>query len=434
VCFQVQFGSNAAAAEAFKQTCSSITRLAAAWPELQHMLLGTQAEKTSSSNSNVIRSHHMCDTDVLDDTKIRSSIEQEQQQQQQQQQQQCLLLADLYDVSAELQDLHAPAAAKDAKLQPKQNHQDAYLKAIGDADARSESAAGTSAAAVKTAPALELLPHAQADAQSAGGDGAESDALQQLAPVQTTAAAGQLVMRHGSADADEAAVGVESDALVAVLPHPTASPTAAQLALKPPAEDALAAAGATSDALVTVLPHPTSPTAAAQLALGHPPKDALAAVRDDAESDALVVVLPHPTASPTAAQLALKPAADALAAVRDDAESEALVVVLPLPYAHYSLVRGDGRPLERPDKHPFALSRVVYDARWVCRGCCCCHKLLGAKMRCDGYVGICGDMEGLHKGPSRRGQSARRPRTVLSLFSLREPQGALRRRKTTKAL
>lgn len=37
--------------------------------------------------------------------------------------------------------------------------------------------------------------------------------------------------------------------------------------------------------------------------------------------------------------------------------------VIPLPYAHYSLVGEDGRPLERPDKHPFALSRVMYDAR-----------------------------------------------------------------------
>jgi hypothetical protein len=37
--------------------------------------------------------------------------------------------------------------------------------------------------------------------------------------------------------------------------------------------------------------------------------------------------------------------------------------VIPLPYAHYRLVREDGRALERPDKHPFALSRVLYDAR-----------------------------------------------------------------------
>jgi hypothetical protein len=39
--------------------------------------------------------------------------------------------------------------------------------------------------------------------------------------------------------------------------------------------------------------------------------------------------------------------------------------VIQLPYAHYSLVGEDGRPLERPDKHPFALSRVMYDARCV---------------------------------------------------------------------
>lgn len=34
-----------------------------------------------------------------------------------------------------------------------------------------------------------------------------------------------------------------------------------------------------------------------------------------------------------------------------------------LPYAHYSLVSEDGRPLERPEKHPFALTRVHYDSR-----------------------------------------------------------------------
>lgn len=37
--------------------------------------------------------------------------------------------------------------------------------------------------------------------------------------------------------------------------------------------------------------------------------------------------------------------------------------VIPLPYAHYKLVGGDGGAVERPDKHPFALSRVLYDAR-----------------------------------------------------------------------
>jgi hypothetical protein len=31
-----------------------------------------------------------------------------------------------------------------------------------------------------------------------------------------------------------------------------------------------------------------------------------------------------------------------------------------LPYAHYRLVDGRGLPVERPDKHPFALSRVAY--------------------------------------------------------------------------
>ena len=33
-----------------------------------------------------------------------------------------------------------------------------------------------------------------------------------------------------------------------------------------------------------------------------------------------------------------------------------------LPYKHYRLVRADGRPVERVDKHPFQLSRVFYNA------------------------------------------------------------------------
>lgn len=32
-----------------------------------------------------------------------------------------------------------------------------------------------------------------------------------------------------------------------------------------------------------------------------------------------------------------------------------------LPYRMYRLVRGDGGALERPDKHPFCMSRVFYD-------------------------------------------------------------------------
>jgi hypothetical protein len=38
---------------------------------------------------------------------------------------------------------------------------------------------------------------------------------------------------------------------------------------------------------------------------------------------------------------------------------------LPLPYAGYTLVDMCGRPLERPTKHPFALSRVYYSAAEV---------------------------------------------------------------------
>jgi hypothetical protein len=38
---------------------------------------------------------------------------------------------------------------------------------------------------------------------------------------------------------------------------------------------------------------------------------------------------------------------------------------LPLPYAHYCLVTEEGVPVERPDKHPFAMARVIHDARSV---------------------------------------------------------------------
>jgi hypothetical protein len=70
--------------------------------------------------------------------------------------------------------------------------------------------------------------------------------------------------------------------------------------------------------------------------------------------------------------LAAVDAADSCLAAVDSRHQELAAVgtrdlsasaVIPLPYAHYSLVGEDGRPLERPDKHPFALSRVMYDAR-----------------------------------------------------------------------
>jgi len=35
---------------------------------------------------------------------------------------------------------------------------------------------------------------------------------------------------------------------------------------------------------------------------------------------------------------------------------------LELPYKLYKLVKADGRPAERVDKHPFCMSRVYYDA------------------------------------------------------------------------
>jgi hypothetical protein len=41
-------------------------------------------------------------------------------------------------------------------------------------------------------------------------------------------------------------------------------------------------------------------------------------------------------------------------------ETPEVSLALPLPYAHYQLTTADGRPLERPDKHPFCFSRVMY--------------------------------------------------------------------------
>lgn len=83
------------------------------------------------------------------------------------------------------------------------------------------------------------------------------------------------------------------------------------------------------------------------------------------------------TTRPTAGALELSPAAaahmqitagrvggsQAVAALQQHASPRRQCAVIPLPYAHYQLVGEDGRPLERPDKHPFALSRVLYDAR-----------------------------------------------------------------------
>jgi hypothetical protein len=41
-------------------------------------------------------------------------------------------------------------------------------------------------------------------------------------------------------------------------------------------------------------------------------------------------------------------------------EPQEVSLALSLPYAHYQLVTADGRPLERPHKHPFCFSRVMY--------------------------------------------------------------------------
>jgi hypothetical protein len=54
------------------------------------------------------------------------------------------------------------------------------------------------------------------------------------------------------------------------------------------------------------------------------------------------------------------------AAAASDDDDPTTTAVIPLPYAHYRLVTSEGWQLERPDKHPFALSRVLYDARCVC--------------------------------------------------------------------
>lgn len=88
----------------------------------------------------------------------------------------------------------------------------------------------------------------------------------------------------------------------------------------------------------------------------------------------------HNSQQPPAAAAATSKSVTTLAAVGDDSSSSssnsrdmsavtaeaagpAASAVIPLPYAHYRLVGEDGRALERPDKHPFALSRVLYDAR-----------------------------------------------------------------------
>jgi hypothetical protein len=259
---QVQFGSNAGAAEVFVQTCSSISSLAAAWPGLQQLLLGKGPGKACNGSSSACSSDDKYDTQVPDDETSSSAYAQQQQQQQH------ILLAELYTVSAELHDFHAQPYTTH-KVQQQQQHRDVLQE---DFKAKKEDAAAIIGVAA---------PEAQrADSPS---NPAARTAASETAVAQTT----ELVQQAPS-DAP-AVAAVESDALAQLL----------QLA-------------------------PSTAT--------------------------------HHELLPQASPNAVAPAAV-------DADSDALVQVLPLPYAHYSLVRADGRPLERPDKHPFALSRVVYDAR-----------------------------------------------------------------------
>jgi hypothetical protein len=60
--------------------------------------------------------------------------------------------------------------------------------------------------------------------------------------------------------------------------------------------------------------------------------------------------------------------------ISDSSILELSTAAIPLPYAYYRLVGEDGQQIERPDKHPFALSRVLYDARCagLCHAVACC--------------------------------------------------------------
>lgn len=140
--------------------------------------------------------------------------------------------------------------------------------------------------------------------------------------------------------------------------------------------------------------------AASQLSLSlEPQPDAAAAAGGDCVDVATSAAATSSVPEHTSLSAADAPSSTAVAAVLPDqpaavttttATAATANAVIPLPYAHYQLVGEDGRPLERPDKHPFALSRVLYDARCVFGGfagdsvklsCCrldahgqtCCH-------------------------------------------------------------
>jgi hypothetical protein len=291
---QVQFGSNAAAAEAFMQTCSSIGTLVAAWPSLQQLLLGKQSGKTSDTNI-AISIDDSCDTEEPDGRISSSAYEQ--------QQQQCDLLEELYTVSAELCDLHAPPDTPHTMQQQQQRHDD----------------------------------------------------------------------RHGDAEEEDAAAVICTEALEA---QRTNSPSK------------------TADGTATAEQAAALPADLVQQASSNTPAAATAV-----QSKALVQ-LPQPAPSTAAQELMPQASQNAVAAAAGVADADAQVQVLPLPYAHYSLVRADGRPLERPDKHPFSLSRVVYDPRWGCHKCCCRFQIkvtfLGIMLRLKGPHRA---LTGTSKGP-----------------------------------
>jgi hypothetical protein len=243
VCLQVQFGSNAAAAEVFLQACSSIGSLAAAWPELWQLLMGQQEITAGSSSSSAEDVSNITPGSVA-----AEGFECSEQQLQQQQQ-----LVQLYTVKAELEDLHA--AALDG-----------------------------------TNPVTNPLQKQQQPQQ-------QQQQQQQRSSLAVATATADAAPERQPLDASTLATASSDTA--------TTSPAVS------PVKDLVLYDQ--RDSLTT------SDTAAAAAGL---------AANAGGLNDAIV---------PAAA--------------------------LPLPYVHYSLVAADGRPLERPDKHPFALTRVLYDAK-----------------------------------------------------------------------
>jgi hypothetical protein len=82
---------------------------------------------------------------------------------------------------------------------------------------------------------------------------------------------------------------------------------------------------------------------------------------DDKDAVSTSSTAPAPPASQSSAQ----DNSQALVPVTATEKEVVPAPALPLPYAGYTLVDLSGRPLERPTKHPFALSRVYYSAAEV---------------------------------------------------------------------